>query len=97
MLAAVLLVAVNLCGPIAAISPVLTDVKAGLHLSASAAGLLTTLPVLCFAAASALIGPLARWIGVNRAEPSSSVSPSRSVTSSSRSSSSRTSAATRRP
>jgi CP family cyanate transporter-like MFS transporter len=67
MLVAVLLVAVNLRGPIAAVSPVLTDIKASLNLSAGAAGLLTTLPVLCFAAASALIGPVTRWIGVNRA------------------------------
>jgi CP family cyanate transporter-like MFS transporter len=67
LLVAVLLVAVNLRGPIAAVSPVLTDIKASLHLSAGAAGLLTTLPVLCFAAASALIGHVARWVGVNRA------------------------------
>jgi MFS transporter, CP family, cyanate transporter len=67
VLLAVLLAAVNLRGPIAAVSPVLTDVKASLGLSAGAAGLLTTLPVLCFAAASALIGQVARWFGVNRA------------------------------
>jgi CP family cyanate transporter-like MFS transporter len=67
MLVAVLLVAVNLRGPIAAVSPVLTDIKASLDLSAAAAGLLTTLPVLCFAAASGLIGHLAGWFGVNRA------------------------------
>lgn len=67
MLVAVLLVAVNLRGPIAAISPVLTDVKASLDLSSGAAGLLTTLPVLCFAAASVLVGHVSRWIGVDRA------------------------------
>jgi MFS transporter, CP family, cyanate transporter len=67
MFVAVLLVAVNLRGPIAAVSPVLSDVKASLDLSAGAAGLLTTLPVLCFAAASALVGHVSRWIGVDRA------------------------------
>jgi CP family cyanate transporter-like MFS transporter len=67
MYAAVLLVAVNLRGPIAAVSPVLTEVKASLDLSPGTAGLLTTLPVFCFAAASAVIGQLAGWIGVNRA------------------------------
>ncbi len=67
LLAAVLLVALNLRGPIAAVSPVLSDVKAGLDLSAGTAGLLTSLPVLCFAAASGLIGRLAGWTGVDLA------------------------------
>ncbi|MFF0372035.1 hypothetical protein [Micromonospora sp. NPDC005087] len=45
LLAAVLLVGLNLRGPIAAASPVLRDVKADLGLSSGTAGLLTTLPV----------------------------------------------------
>jgi CP family cyanate transporter-like MFS transporter len=59
LLAAVLLVSVNLRGAIAAVSPVLPQIREDLHLSAGAAGLLTTLPVLCFAAAA----PVGAWLG----------------------------------
>ncbi|MGY1831314.1 MFS transporter [Geodermatophilus sp. SYSU D01180] len=59
LLAAVLLTALNLRGAIAAVGPVLDDVRADLGLSAAAAGLLTTLPVLCFA----LLAPAAAAVG----------------------------------
>jgi CP family cyanate transporter-like MFS transporter len=49
----------NLRGAIAAVSPVLPDIRAELHLSPTAAGLLTTLPVLCFAG----LAPVAAWLG----------------------------------
>jgi MFS transporter, CP family, cyanate transporter len=66
-LAALLLVALNLRAAIAAVSPVLPDLRADLGLSASVAGLLTTLPVLCFA----VLAPAAAWwgnrIGLDRA------------------------------
>jgi CP family cyanate transporter-like MFS transporter len=58
-LAAVLLVALNLRGAIAAVGPVLPELRADLALSAATAGLLTTLPVLCFAA----LAPAAAWLG----------------------------------
>src|SRR3954447_1527328 len=59
LLAAVLLVAVNLRGALAAVSPVLPEMRADLGLSPSLVSLVTTLPVLCFAAAA----PAAAWFG----------------------------------
>ncbi|WP_265522657.1 CynX/NimT family MFS transporter [Oerskovia flava] len=49
LLVAVLLVAVNLRAPITAVPPVVADIAADLHLTPATAGLLTGLPVLCFA------------------------------------------------
>ncbi|SFL42912.1 MFS transporter [Geodermatophilus ruber] len=59
LLAAVLLTGLNLRGAIAAVSPVLPEIRAELDLSPTVAGLLTTLPVLCFAA----LAPAAAWLG----------------------------------
>ncbi|MBM7808780.1 CP family cyanate transporter-like MFS transporter [Geodermatophilus bullaregiensis] len=59
LLTAVLLTALNLRGAIAAVGPVLGEIRSDLGLSAATAGLLTTLPVLCFALlapASAVLG-----------------------------------------
>jgi CP family cyanate transporter-like MFS transporter len=56
---AVLLVGVNLRGALAAVSPVLPDMRADLALSPSLVSLVTTLPVLCFAVAA----PAAAWFG----------------------------------
>ncbi len=67
LLLAVLLVAVNLRAPITSVSPVLPQVRAELGLDAATASLLTTLPVLCFAAVSALVGGLARRVGLRLA------------------------------
>ncbi|ADG73777.1 major facilitator superfamily MFS_1 [Cellulomonas flavigena DSM 20109] len=50
LLAALLLVALNLRGPITALAPVVEDVGADLALTPAAVGLLTGVPVLCFAA-----------------------------------------------
>ncbi|NLF04040.1 MAG: MFS transporter [Actinomycetales bacterium] len=58
LLAAVLVVAGNLRGPIAAIGPVIDEITVELALSPAAVGLLTGLPVLCFA----LAAPLASWL-----------------------------------
>lgn len=44
----------------------LVDVRRGLHLSGGAAGVLTTLPVLCFAAIGVASPPLARRFGPHR-------------------------------
>ena len=48
-LVAVLLVALNLRSAISAVAPILGELRADLGLTPAAAGLLTTLPVLCFA------------------------------------------------
>ena len=57
---ALLLVAVGLRAPIVAASPLLHEIQARLDLSSAEAGLLTTLPVLCFGAFSPLAPLLAR-------------------------------------
>ena len=54
-----LLVGLNLRGGIAAVASVLPEVRADLGISAATAGLLTSLPVLCFA----LGAPLSAWLG----------------------------------
>jgi MFS transporter, CP family, cyanate transporter len=66
LLVAVLLVALNLRGAIAAVSPVLPEIRADLGMSAAAAGLLTTLPVVCFAAAAPAAAWLSRRVGTQR-------------------------------
>jgi MFS transporter, CP family, cyanate transporter len=61
LLVAVLLVAVNLRAPLTAVPPVVADVAAELGLTAATAGLLTGIPVLCFALATpAVAGILGR-------------------------------------
>lgn len=57
-LAAVVLVGLNVRGPLAALPPVAAELRADLAVSAGAVGLLTTLPVLCFGAAA----PLGSWV-----------------------------------
>jgi CP family cyanate transporter-like MFS transporter len=56
--AAIVVVALNLRGPIVAPAPVIGDIRSSLGLTATVAGLVTTIPVLCFALAT----PLASWI-----------------------------------
>lgn len=56
---AVLVVSMNLRGAITAVAPVLPEIQDDLGLSNTAAGLLTALPVLCFA----LLAPAAAWFG----------------------------------
>lgn len=62
-----MLVAINLRGPIAAVSPVLLDVRDALGLSAGAASLLTSVPVLCFSIAAPAATLLAARTGPERA------------------------------
>lgn len=57
--------AVNLRPAIAAISPVLTRIQASDHLSPTAAGLLTTIPVACFGAFAFVVPRLRRHLGVD--------------------------------
>lgn len=63
----VALVAVNLRAAIAAVSPLLPSLQADLGLSRGAAGLLTSLPVLCFSLLSAAAAGLGRRLGSERA------------------------------
>ncbi|TFV67049.1 UNVERIFIED_ORG: MFS transporter [Bacillus sp. AZ43] len=58
-LAAVLLAGLNLRGAIAAVAPVLPELREELGLTPTTAGLLTTLPVLCFAG----LAPASAWLG----------------------------------
>jgi CP family cyanate transporter-like MFS transporter len=66
VVAGIVLVSINLRASITAVGPVVSDIRADLGLSNPAVGLLTTLPVLAFAGASPLAGPLARRIGIER-------------------------------
>ncbi|WP_316689862.1 CynX/NimT family MFS transporter [Pseudonocardia sp. H11422] len=54
----IVLLAINLRGPIVAVSPVLDAITTDLRIGAGTAGLLTSLPVLCFGLAT----PLAAWL-----------------------------------
>ncbi|HLL09323.1 MAG TPA: hypothetical protein VK393_11790, partial [Nocardioidaceae bacterium] len=58
--------AVNLRPAVLSVGPVLDEIRTGLGMSATVAGLLTTLPVLCFAGFGALAPVLARLVGVHR-------------------------------
>jgi MFS transporter, CP family, cyanate transporter len=58
LLLAVLAVALNLRAPIVAVSPVLDTISTDLGVSTGTAGVLTSLPVLCFSLAT----PLASWL-----------------------------------
>ncbi|WP_394832992.1 MFS transporter [Pendulispora rubella] len=63
----VVLVAVNLRAPIAAVAPLLPQMRTDLGLSRSAGGLLTSLPLLCFGGLSTVAATLGRRIGSERA------------------------------
>lgn len=67
--AAIVLIALNFRGPIVATAPVIGDVRVDLGLTATIAGLLTTIPVLCFALAT----PFASWV-IAKADPERAVS-----------------------
>jgi len=63
----VLLLALNLRAAIAGLAPLLPDVQVDLGLSRVMAGLLTTLPVLCFAVLSPFAALLGRRVGIELA------------------------------
>ncbi|WP_448631421.1 MFS transporter [Cellulomonas soli] len=63
-LSAVLLYALNLRAPITALAPVVGDVSADLALSPAGAGLLTGIPVLCFAIGTPLASVLLARAGI---------------------------------
>jgi CP family cyanate transporter-like MFS transporter len=62
-LAALLLAAVNLRLAVTSVGPVLEEIRAGLGMSGTVAGLLTSLPVVCFAAVGFAAPRLARRFG----------------------------------
>jgi MFS transporter, CP family, cyanate transporter len=62
--AAVVLLALNLRTLIASLPPLLPDIRDDLHLSATVAGLLTTLPVVCFGAFAPVLPRLARRVSL---------------------------------
>ncbi|PWB34977.1 cyanate transporter [Pseudomonas sp. SDI] len=66
LLLALVLVALNLRPALSSMAPLLSQVSASLGLSASAAGLLTTLPVLCLGLFAPLAPVLARRFGSER-------------------------------
>lgn len=63
LIVAVLLVGVNLRTTVTSIGPLLDETQAALHLSGVQQGLLTTLPVICFAVIGALTPSIARRLG----------------------------------
>ncbi|MBO9553251.1 MFS transporter [Cellulomonas sp.] len=65
LLSAVLLYALNLRAPITALAPVVEPLRDDLGLSAAGAGLLTGVPVLCFALATPLVSVLLARLGTS--------------------------------
>jgi CP family cyanate transporter-like MFS transporter len=66
VLVGLVLLALNLRPAAVSVGPVLTELRAGLDMSAAGAGLLTSLPVLAFALVGAQAPALARLVGVHR-------------------------------
>ncbi|HET6533568.1 MAG TPA: MFS transporter [Actinoplanes sp.] len=64
-LVAIVLAAVNLRLAVTSVGPVLAEIRAGLGMSAAVAGLLTSLPVVCFAAIGFTAPRLARRYGTS--------------------------------
>ena len=67
LLAGVLLVALNLRGPLVALAPVVDDLQRDLGVGAGTVGLLTSIPVLCFGLAAPAASLLIARTGVHRA------------------------------
>jgi MFS transporter, CP family, cyanate transporter len=66
LLVAIVLAALNLRTAVTSVGPVLAELRQGLGLSGATAGLLTTLPVLCFAALGSCTAAIARRLGETR-------------------------------
>jgi MFS transporter, CP family, cyanate transporter len=64
---AIVFTALNLRTAIASVPPLLGEIRDSVPLSATAAGVLTTLPVICMAVGSPIAPPLARRIGTEAA------------------------------
>src|SRR5215213_6574715 len=63
---AIVLTAVNLRTAVTSVGPVLDELERGLGLGSALAGVLTTLPVLAFAALGAITPSIARRLGERR-------------------------------
>lgn len=61
--ALIMLTACNLRAPITGVGPLVTDIRGDLGLSPEAAGLLTTIPLIAFAAVSPMVSSLSRRMG----------------------------------
>ena len=66
LIAAILLLALNMRGPIVAVSPVTQVIRADLGIDGGTAGLLTSLPVLCFGLATPAASTLLARLGLGR-------------------------------
>ena len=66
LVTAILLLALNLRGPLVAVSAVVDPVRADLGIDAATAGLFTSLPVLCFGLATPLASALLARAGLGR-------------------------------
>ena len=66
LVAGIVLAAANLRGAITSVGPLVGEIRTDTGISGGAAGLLTTLPLLCFAALSLLAPALARRFGTRR-------------------------------
>jgi MFS transporter, CP family, cyanate transporter len=64
---AIVLVAANLRPAVVGVSPLLSEIQASERLTATAAGILTALPVLCFGLLAPAAPVLARRLGIERA------------------------------
>src|SRR3954465_5981641 len=73
LVAAIVVVALNQRPAVVGVAPVLPDLRADTGLSSAMAGLLTTLPVLCFGAFAPLAPRLGRRIGLGSAVAASLV------------------------
>ncbi|GAA1630147.1 MFS transporter [Georgenia ruanii] len=66
LVAATVLIGLNLRGPIVGIPPLIDEISADLGLSSTTAGLITSLPLVCFAVGSPVAALLARRFGLER-------------------------------
>jgi CP family cyanate transporter-like MFS transporter len=66
LVGAILLLAVNLRGPLVAVSSVAGAIQEDLGIDAATVGLLTSLPVLCFGLATPVAALLLQWLGLRR-------------------------------
>ncbi|MFC5234341.1 CynX/NimT family MFS transporter [Pseudonocardia zijingensis] len=66
LVTAILLLALNLRGPLVAVSAVIDPIRADLGIDAATAGLLTSLPVLCFGIATPLASAVLARLGLAR-------------------------------
>jgi CP family cyanate transporter-like MFS transporter len=66
LITAIVLLALNMRGPIVAVSPVTEMIRADLGINGGTAGLLTSLPVLCFGLATPPASALLARLGVGR-------------------------------